>query len=79
MTKKFTLALILAITTLSVLAQQVPQSLNYQAVARTATGLIIPTQNVNVRFSILDLSVNGTTLYQETHSTTTNKDRKSVV
>lgn len=51
---------------------QAPQALNYQAVARTADGVIIPTQNISVRFSILDGSVSGTTLYSETHQTTTN-------
>ena len=51
---------------------QVPQGLNYQAVARTANGMIIPTQNIGVRFSILDGSVTGTTLYSETHTVTTN-------
>ena len=51
---------------------QAPQALNYQAVARTADGVIIPTQTINVRFSVLDVSVTGTTLYSETHQTTTN-------
>lgn len=51
---------------------QAPQALNYQAVARTADGVIIPTQAVSVRFSVLDQSVTGTTLYSETHQTTTN-------
>ena len=51
---------------------QTPQLLNYQAVARNSTGQIIPSQNVGVRFSVLEGSVNGTELYKETHSTTTN-------
>ena len=53
-------------------AQQAPQALNYQAVARTANGLIIPTQNISVRFSILDGTVNGPLVFQETHTTATN-------
>lgn len=69
--KKFILSVILAISVTIIIAQ-VPQALNYQAVARTANGLIIPNQNVNVRFSILDGSVSGTVVYQETHATTTN-------
>lgn len=72
MTKKILSLLVIILTVTNLLAQQVPQAINYQAVARTATGLIIPTQNVNVRFSILDGSVNGTLIYQETHATTTN-------
>jgi len=51
---------------------QVPQGLNYQAVARTADGVIIPAQNIGVRFSILDGSVTGTVLYSETHTVITN-------
>ena len=51
---------------------QAPQGLNYQAVARTADGVIIPTQNIGVRFSILDGSVNGTVVYSETHTVVTN-------
>lgn len=51
---------------------QAPQAMNYQAVARTANGSIIPAQNISVRFSVLDASVNGNVLYQETHQATTN-------
>ncbi len=51
---------------------QAPQALNYQAVARTAQGQLIPAQNINVRFSVLENTVNGNTVYQETHTTTTN-------
>src|SRR2546423_3880108 len=53
-------------------AQQVPQALNYQAVARTSNGLIIPSETINVRFSILDGSINGTPVYQETQTVKTN-------
>jgi len=52
---------------------QVPQALNYQAIARTSNGSIIPSQNVGIRFSIKEGSVTGTTLYQETHQATTNQ------
>lgn len=51
---------------------QTPQALNYQAVARNSSGLILPTTNINVRFSILDGSATGTVIYQETHATSTN-------
>ncbi len=52
---------------------QVPQVINYQAVARNSAGQIIPSQNVGVRFSVIDASANGTVIYSETHSTTTNR------
>lgn len=51
---------------------QSPQGINYQAVARTSTGAIIPAQSVNVRFTLLEGNINGNVLYQETHQTTTN-------
>ncbi|HEU5165063.1 MAG TPA: hypothetical protein VFU29_05960, partial [Chitinophagaceae bacterium] len=51
---------------------QTPQGLNYQAVARTADGVIIPTQNIGVRFSILEGSVTGAVVYSETHTVVTN-------
>src|SRR5258705_13329565 len=51
---------------------QSPQALNYQAIARTADGAIIPSQNINVRFSILEQNISGTPLYSETHQTITN-------
>jgi len=51
---------------------QTPQALNYQAVARTSEGAIMPAQNIGVRFSILDNGINGNILYSETHNTTTN-------
>ena len=64
--------LLLALFPAVKLVAQTPQLINYQAVARNATGQIIPSQNVGVRFSVLEGSVNGTELYKETHSTTTN-------
>lgn len=51
---------------------QAPKGINYQAVARNAQGIIIPSQAINVRFSILDGTLTGTIIYQESHSTTTN-------
>ena len=56
----------------SLLQAQAPKGINYQAVARNAQGIIIPLQNINVRFSVLEGTMTGTTIYQETHSTTTN-------
>lgn len=52
---------------------QAPQKVNYQAVARTSAGAIIPNQNVSLRFTIRDNSGTGTVLYSETQSKTTNQ------
>lgn len=51
---------------------QVPQALNYQAVARKQDGSIVSAQAIGVRFSVLEGSTSGTTVYQETHQTLTN-------
>ena len=52
---------------------QVPQKFNYQAVARTAQGVVLSNQNVKIRASILDVSASGTSQYSETHNATTNQ------
>jgi len=58
---------------LSITAQaQTPQGIPYQAAARNANGNILANQAINVRFTIHDSTANGTSVYQETHSTTTN-------
>lgn len=57
---------------LAAYAQQAPQKINYQAVVRNSTGAPVINQNVSLRFSILEGSAGGTTLYSETQSVTTN-------
>lgn len=49
----------------------VPETVNYQAVARKADGTPISNQQVRVRVSILRTSINGVIAYQETHLTNT--------
>ena len=51
---------------------QAPQSFNYQAVARDASGAVISNQAVNFRISLLQGSATGTSSYTETHAVTTN-------
>ena len=60
------------VLSLGIAKPQTPQAMNYQAVARTATGAIIPAQTIQVRFSVLDVNVTGAILYQETQYSTTN-------
>jgi hypothetical protein len=52
---------------------QAPQGLNYQAIARSSQGNPLTQQAVAVRFSILDATITGPVLYQETHAATTNQ------
>ena len=49
--------------------QNVPESINYQAVLRNSSGSVIPSQQLQVKFSVLQGSPLGTYVYQEIHST----------
>ncbi|MFM9983605.1 MAG: hypothetical protein ACKVOK_00130 [Flavobacteriales bacterium] len=51
---------------------QTPQRMNYQAVARTDAGVVLVSQNIEVRFSIHTNTENGTIVYSEEHLVTTN-------
>jgi len=64
--------LIFAICAFAAVAQ-VPQKFNYQAVARSIQGAVLPNQNMKIRASILDGSANSISQYSETHSATTNQ------
>lgn len=52
---------------------QTPQGINYQAVARDASGAAILNTTVSVRFTIHDVTASGTIVYQEHHSAVTNQ------
>ena len=51
---------------------QAPQKFNYQAVVRDDAQNIVSEQAVGIRISILQESVDGTVVYSETHTPTTN-------
>ena len=51
---------------------QVPNQINYQAVARNSVGNVLPNKKITVRLSIRDESATGTVLYKETRTITTN-------
>ena len=57
----------------SLLFAQVPQSFNYQAVVRDASGNLISSQDIGVRISILKATESGTSVYVETHASTSNE------
>jgi Collagen triple helix repeat (20 copies) len=52
---------------------QVPNQFNYQAVARNTQGQNIPNANIKVRFTLLDGSATGTSVYAEERQLTTNQ------
>ena len=64
-----TLVIVLFVQTI---IAQAPQGLNYQAVARDASGKILDNQAIAVRITILQGSIAGTEVYAETHVKTTN-------
>lgn len=69
---KNTILFCLALLSAGTLFAQSPQSVNYQAVLRNASGSIIQSQTVGLRMSILRGSATGTAVYTETHSVNTN-------
>lgn len=52
---------------------QSPDKFNYQAVCRDNSGNVLTNTAVSLRFSIHDISISGTVVYQETQSVTTNQ------
>jgi hypothetical protein len=50
-----------------------PPGIPYQAEVRNDSGEVLANANVNVRFTLHELTANGTVSYQETHAITTNE------
>ncbi|MEZ4771828.1 MAG: tail fiber domain-containing protein [Bacteroidia bacterium] len=48
------------------------RGMSYQAVARDAAGALIANQTVNVSFLVRETTINGTIVYEESHSPVTN-------
>ena len=53
-------------------AQSVPQGINYQGVARDASGSELTNQSLTIQLSVVSASATGPVSWQETHSVTTN-------
>ncbi|MBQ0113933.1 MAG: hypothetical protein KBT03_12460 [Bacteroidales bacterium] len=66
------LLLVLLLCAVNVVFAQAPQMFTYQAVVRNASGQLIGNQIVGVKISILQGSVTGLPVYEETHLSTTN-------
>lgn len=54
------------------LSGQAPEAINYQAVARDGNGQVLVNQSLDVRLTIKANGPAGTTVYQETHTSSTN-------
>jgi hypothetical protein len=74
MNKKKLLIIICIITNqfINTAKAQAPQSFNYQAVARDASGAVLSNQAVSFRISLLQGNTTVTNAYTETHAVTTN-------
>jgi hypothetical protein len=66
------LIVLLAIFCLTSTHAQSPQSINYQAVVRDASGVVVVNRAVSFRLSILSGTSTGAIQYTETHNATTN-------
>lgn len=68
-----TLKFVLFILICNHLSAQAPNEFRYQAVARDASGEVLPSTNVGVEISIRDLSASGTIIFMENHNVSTNE------
>jgi hypothetical protein len=71
MIKKYIFIVVMLVIVSTAMAQ-IPQQLNYQGIARNASGEPISTHVITVRLSIIDSASNGIVTYQETKTVSTN-------
>jgi len=69
---KRTLLLFSALLISSIVLAQAPEAFKYQAVVRDNSGNLITEQSVGIQIDILKGATDGTSVYTETHSATTN-------
>jgi hypothetical protein len=69
--KKLITLLVIAVMTISVFPQS-PQKMSYQCVVRNASGTLVTNQMVGIKISVLQGSANGTAVYTETLTPSTN-------
>jgi hypothetical protein len=67
------IALLLSIN----LIAQTPHKISYQSVIRDATGKLVDNKPISVRISILQNSANGTSVYTETQTPTSNANGRN--
>jgi hypothetical protein len=68
---KFIYTFILSVCFLLNSNAQAPQGINYQGIARNAQGVELTNQLIGIELSVLNGSANGTVVYTEQHSLTT--------
>ena len=70
--KRILLSLITILMLMGYGFSQVPEAFNYQAVVRNSSSELIANQSVSFKISIVQNTAEGTVVYVETHSVTTN-------
>ena len=70
--KKTLLTLLSVLFCAITFAQSVPQGINYQAVARDASGNVLMNQALTIQFSVISDITTSAVSWQETHQDTTN-------
>jgi len=70
--KKTLLTLLSVLFCAITFAQSVPQGINYQAVARDASGAVLMNQALTIQFSVISDITTSAISWQETHQDTTN-------
>lgn len=69
---KISFLIIILFSTQAFVKAQIPQAINFQAIARDATGNVMDNTPIQIQLSILDNSSTGTVLYKELRAVTTN-------
>jgi trimeric autotransporter adhesin len=70
----FSILLLVALFCSQTIWAQAPDKMSYQAVIRDASGALIKSAPVGIKFSLLQSSVSGTAVYVETQTVTTNSN-----
>ncbi len=68
----FVLLVVLSLSTTRAEAQEVPQAINFQAIARGGDGEVMANTPIQIQLTILDGSATGTEVYKELRALTTN-------
>ena len=70
--KKTLLTLLSVLFCAITFAQSVPQGINYQALARDASGAVLMNQTLTIQFSVISDITTSAVSWQETHTVNTN-------
>lgn len=71
--KKTSLLITILLISIAGLIAQIPDAINFQAIARGANGQPMPMKDLMLRLTIIDGSATGTEIYQEIHNIKTNE------